>query len=382
VQPRGVFRLFRIFGFEVKLNLTWLLLALLITWTLAAGFFPADYPELAPATYWWMGLAGAAGILFSIVFHELTHSLVARRYGLPIKGITLFIFGGVAEMETEPSRPKVEFLMAVAGPLASLLLAGVFDQAERIAEALSWSVAVVGVLHYLALLNLVLAIFNLVPAFPLDGGRMLRAALWHWTGNLRRATLIASRIGSGFAIALMVLGALAFIQGNFVAGMWWVLIGAFLRSAANSSYQQLLVREALRDKPVRELMSTEPVTVGSETTLEQLLEDYVYRHHFKLLPVVDGGELKGCITVRDIKQVPREKWASATVADVASPCSSRNTVSPNVPASRLLAEMGRPGAVESRLMVVDDGRLVGVISLRDLAEYVALKLELEPSSGQ
>jgi Zn-dependent protease/predicted transcriptional regulator len=378
VRPRGVFRLFRIFGFEVKLNPTWLLLALLITWTLAAGLFPADYPDLAPSTYWWMGLVGAAGILFSIVFHELTHSLVARRFGLRIKGITLFIFGGMAEMEAEPARPKVEFLMAVAGPLASLLLAGLFDQVERIAEAWSWPVAIVGVLHYLALLNLVLAIFNLVPAFPLDGGRMLRAALWHWMGNLLRATLIASRIGSGFAIVLMVFGVLAFIQGSFVAGMWWVLIGAFLRSAANSSYQQLLVREALRDKPVRELMSTDPVTVGSATTLERLLEDYVYRHHFKMLPVVDAGELKGCVTVRDIKQVPREKWSSATVADVLSPPSSQNTVSPDSPASRLLADMGRPGGTGSRLMVVDHGRLLGVISLRDLAEYVALKLELEP----
>lgn len=378
MRPRGVFRLFRIFGFEVKLNVTWLLLALLITWTLAAGLFPADYPDLAPATYWWMGLAGAAGILFSIVFHELTHSLVARRYGLPIKGITLFIFGGVAEMEAEPARPEVEFLMAVAGPLASLLLAGIFHQAEWMAEAWSWPVAVVGVLHYLALLNLVLAIFNLVPAFPLDGGRMLRAGLWHWMGDLRRATRIASRIGSGFGIALIVFGALAFIQGSFVAGMWWVLIGTFLRSAASSSYRQLLIRDALRDKLVRELMSTEPVTVESATTLERLLEDYVYRHHFKMLPVVDEGQLKGCVTVRDITQVPREQWSSATVADVMSPCSPGNTVSPDTRASRLLADMGKPGGAGSRLMVVDDHRLVGVISLRDLAEYVALKLELEP----
>ena len=375
--PRhGVYRLFRIFGFEVKLNITWLLLALLITWTLGAGFFPADYPGLAPSTYWWMGLAGAAGILFSIVFHELTHSLVARRFGLPIKGITLFIFGGVAEMEAEPARPKVEFLMAVAGPIASLVLAAVFLQIETLATAWGWPVAIVGVVHYLGALNLILAAFNLVPAFPLDGGRMLRAALWHWMGDLRRATRIASQIGSGFAIGLMLLGGLAFIQGNFIAGMWWLLIGAFLRSAATGSYRQLLVRETLSDKPVRELMSTDPVTVSPDTTVERLLEDYVYRHHYKLLPVTADGRLAGCVTIKDIRKLPREKWAETTVADLASPCSPANSVPPDMPASKLIAEMGKPGA-SSRYMVVDQGRLVGVISLRDLSEFVALKLELE-----
>lgn len=376
---RGAYRLFRIFGFEVKLNLTWLLLALLITWTLAAGFFPADYPGLAPATYWWMGLAGAAGILFSIVFHELTHSLVARRFGLSIKGITLFIFGGMAEMEEEPASPKVEFLMAVAGPIASVVLAGVFLQVDRLATAWGWPVAIVGVAHYLGMLNVLLAGFNLVPAFPLDGGRMLRAALWHWLGDLRRATRIASQIGSGFAIGLMLLGGLAFIQGHFIGGMWWLLIGAFLRSAAAGSYRQLLVRETLADKPVSELMSAGPVTVSPDTSIERLLEDYVYRHHYKLLPVTADGRLTGCVTIKDIKQLPRERWAGTTVAAITAPCSPANSIPPDMPASRLIAEMGKPGA-SSRYMVVDDGRLLGVISLRDLSEYVALKLELESAA--
>jgi len=289
----------------------------------------------------------------------------------------LFIFGGVAEMEAEPARPKVEFLMAVAGPLASLLLAGVFWQTEGLAEAWDWPLPVIGVLHYLGLLNRVLAVFNLVPAFPLDGGRMLRAALWHWMGDLQRATRIATRIGSGFGLALMILGGLTFIQGGFVAGMWWILIGAFVRSAAAGSYRQLLVSEALRDKPVRELMTADPVTVSPDTSIDRLLEDYVYRHHYKLLPVVADGRLAGCVTLRDVKQVPRERWSYTAVADIAAPCTPSNSVSPDTPASRLIADMGKPGAA-GRYMVVDDGRLVGVISLRDLSEYVALKLELEP----
>jgi len=378
---RGVYRLFRIFGFEVRLNLTWLLLAFLITWTLGAGLFPAEYPGLPAAAYWWMGLAGAAGILFSIVAHELTHALVARHFGLHIRGITLFIFGGVAEMEQEPPRPRVEFLMAVAGPIASLVLAWAFRRFEGLVSAWDGPVPVVAVLHYLGLINVVLALFNLVPAFPLDGGRMLRAALWQRTGDLHRATLIASRIGAGFGIGLMVLGGLSFIQGSFVTGMWWLLIGAFLRAAAAGSYRQLLIRDLLGNKPVSELMSPDPVTVTPDTTLERLLEDFVYRHHYKLLPVTEDGRLTGCVTLQDIKKVPPENRGTATVAEVASPCSPQNTVAPETSAGTLAAEMGRPGA-STRRMVVRDGRLVGVISLRDLSEYVALKLDLEsPQAG-
>lgn len=370
------YRLFRIFGFDVKLNLTWLLLALLITWTLGAGLFPADYPGLSQQTYWWMGVAGAIGILFSIVFHELSHSLVARRFGLPIGGITLFIFGGVAEMEEEPVTPRVEFLMAVAGPVASVVLAILFYLFHQLAVTSDWYTPVIGVSHYLALVNLVLAIFNLVPAFPLDGGRMLRAALWHWKGDLRRATDIASKIGSGFGLALMIMGGLAFIQGQFIGGMWWLLIGAFLRAAARSSYQQLLIREILSDQPVRRFMNREPVTVPPDITLEQLLEQYVYRHHFKMFPVVRDGELLGCVTINDLKKLPREQWARTTVGEATAPCSAANTVSPDTDTVKLIAAMRSPQA-GSRYMVVENGRLVGMVSLKDLREFIALKLELE-----
>jgi Zn-dependent protease/predicted transcriptional regulator len=371
------YRLFRLFGFDIKLNLTWLLLGLLITWTLAAGLFPTDYPGLAASTYWWMGVAGAVGILFSIVFHELSHSLVARHFGLPMGGITLFIFGGVAEMKEEPVNPKVEFLMAVAGPLASLVLALFFWSFERLALGVGWPTPLVGVGSYLAYINLLLAVFNLLPAFPLDGGRMLRAALWFWRKDLLGATQTASQIGSGFGLALMFLGVLAFIQGQFIGGMWWLLIGAFLRSAAAATYRQLLVSEMLRDKPVRDFMQTQPVTVSPDIPIQSFVDDYVYHHHFKMFPVVDNGRLFGCITTRDIKQLPRDQWPATRVSDLTAPCSDANTVSPDMPAGRLITEMSRPGA-NSRYIVVDGERLVGVISLRDLKAYIALKLELEP----
>jgi Zn-dependent protease/CBS domain-containing protein len=368
------YRLFRIFGFEVKLNLTWLLLALLITWTLAAGFFPNDYPGLSPQTYWWMGVAGALAILFSIVFHELSHSLVARRFDLPIRGITLFIFGGVAEMQKEPPSPKAEFLMAVVGPLASVLLSVLSFQLERMAIALGWQTAVVGVIHYLAVINIVLAVFNLLPAFPLDGGRMLRAALWQWDKDLHRATFIASRIGSGFGLGMMILGGLIFIQGAFISGMWWFLIGTFLRTAASNSYQQLRVREMLSNKPVSRFMNDEPVTVAPDLSVEAMLGNVVRQHRFRLYPVVDGGKLVGCVTASEIEAVPETERAHKTVAEVLSSCSAANTVSPDTDAVKLITEMGRPDA-DTLYMVVEKEHLVGVISLKDLRAIIAMKLE-------
>lgn len=370
------FPLFRLFGFQVKLDLSWLLIALLITWTLAAGLFPESYPGLSREMYWWMGITGAAGIFFSIVFHEFSHSLVARHFGLKIRGITLFIFGGIAEMEREPSTPKSEFLMAIAGPLASFLLAFIFYQLHLLATANEWSVFIIGVTYYLAYLNTILAVFNLVPAFPLDGGRMLRAALWAWKKNLRSATRIASQIGSGFGLAMMALGVLWVLQGFFIAGMWWFLIGVFLRVTAAASFKQVLLQQALQDQPIRRFMTSQPLTVEPSISIEQLVQDYIYRHHFKMFPVVENSRLLGCITTREVKSLPQELWSYRTVGDLISPCSADNTVSPDTDAMQVLSLMTQPNA-SSRLMVVEDQRLIGIISFTDLKEFLSLKLELE-----
>jgi Zn-dependent protease/predicted transcriptional regulator len=368
--------LFRLFGFEVKVDISWALLALLITWTLAVGLFPRTYPDLAPATYWWMGVAGAAGIFLSIVFHELSHSLVARRFGMTIRGITLFIFGGVAEMEDEPPGPRSEFLMAIAGPLASLFLAGAFFLLTRLGEAWHWYTAVIGLMAYMSYLNTIVAVFNLVPAFPLDGGRMLRAALWQWKRRLTDATRISSRIGSAFAWLLMILGVIAFVQGNFIGGTWWFLIGLFLRAAAVGAYRQVLMRQALQGKPIRHLMTAHPVTVPPSITIERLVDDYFYRYHFKMFPVVEEGRLLGCVTARDIREIPRGEWRERSVADALQPSSEDNTVLPDSDTAKVLSRLTHPDA-PGRLMVVENGRLLGVISLKDLKSFIALKLDLE-----
>ena len=372
------FRLFSLFGFEVKLDLSWLLLGLLISWSLGAGMFPAEYPDLSTRAYTWMGIAGAVGVFFSIVFHEFSHSMVARQYGMPIKGITLFIFGGVAEMEEEPPSPKSEFMMAIAGPLASFLMAYIFSSFEKIGLSRGWPISIVGVSGALAYINMVVAVFNLVPAFPLDGGRMLRAALWHFRNDARAAPRTASQMGSAFGLFLMVLGVVVFLQGNFVGGMWWFVIGIFLRGVAAASYQRLVLHEMLQHRPVSEFMRRDPVTVPPAITIRELIEDHVYRHHFKMFPVTDDDKLLGCVTLDGVRNVPRDQWDRRTVRDIMEERSVANTVPAGMETEKLLTEMMQPGKAK-RYMVVDGDKLVGVIALKDVLELVALKMEIEPT---
>jgi Zn-dependent protease len=367
--------LFKLLGFAVHVDLSWIILALLVTWSLAAGVFPHALPGLSPAAYWGMGVAGAAGLFLSIIFHELFHSLVARRFGLPMKGITLFIFGGVAEMDEEPPGPKAEFFMAVVGPLSSVALAAVFYLTAGIVGAAGETVPVAAVLGYLATINMVLAIFNLLPAFPLDGGRMLRSLLWRWKNNLRWATRVASRIGSWFGLAIIFFGIVNVIIGNFVGGIWQFMIGMFLRTAAEMSYQQVVVRRALEGATVAQFMNRDPVTAPSSLTVRELVEDLVYQYHHKMFPVTDGGRVLGCITTRRVKEIPRAEWDRKTVGDIADKCSVGNTIGPGVDALKALSLMNRTG--NSRLMVMDGDRLVGVISLKDIMGYLSVKMDLE-----
>ena len=367
--------LFRLAGFQVGVDWSWLILAVLITWTLSVGVFPYYYPDLAPAIYWSMGVIAALGLFASIILHELGHALVARRYGLPIRGITLFIFGGVAEMEGEPERPAVEFWVAIAGPITSLLVGLVCWLLMQAVAAAGAGVPVVGVLVYLASINIVLAVFNLVPAFPLDGGRILRSVLWAWKGSLRWATRIASAIGGGFGIALIVLGVYRVVIGDFIGGMWWFLIGLFVRFAAQASYQQVLMRESLRGVPVRRIMAADPIAVPPAISVAQLIDDYVYRHHHTMFPVVEDGRLVGCVSMHDIKRLAREKWSSTPVAAIMQPCSAATAIDPDMDAMAALSLMSR--TKNTRLLVTEGARLVGVITLRDLLRFLAVKLDLE-----
>jgi Zn-dependent protease/predicted transcriptional regulator len=367
--------LFRLLGFEVKLDLSWLFLAVIITWGLAKGFFPSYYKGLSEIAYWWMGALGAVGLFASIVVHELCHSVVARRFGIKIRGITLFIFGGVAEMEDEPPTAKSELWMAAAGPLMSAALSGIFWALFRYTIKDGEPNMMNGVLYYLAFINIVLAGFNLIPAFPLDGGRILRAALWVWKKDFRWATKIASALGSAFGVLLIAMGVYNVIGGDFIGGVWYFLIGMMLRSAAKSAVSSITTRNALRGEKVIRFMKSDPVTVPGYISVKELVEKYVYTYHHKLFPVVEDDRLVGCVTTRQIKELPKEKWSNSTVRDMLISCDPAIAIGPDDDAVKAMSTMYKSG--HSRLMVVEGDKLIGILALKDIMEFLSLKLDLE-----
>jgi Zn-dependent protease len=373
-------RLFTIQGFEVGIDWSWFVIALLVVWSLGRGLFPQFFPGMEPGTYWTMAIVGAAGLFGSIVLHELGHAVEARRNGVEMRGITLFVFGGVAEMTREPTSAAAEFRIAVAGPIVSVGLALVAYGGYWVSGRWEGPTAVTAVLWYLWLINGLLVMFNLIPAFPLDGGRILRSILWHYGKSLRWATKIASGIGGVFGLVLIGLGVLSLFTGNFIGGLWWFVLGMFLRGAAQMSYQQVLVRRALEGEPVWKFMQSEPHSVERHISVGDLVEDHIYRFHHKMFPVTDQGRLVGCVSTQDVKQLPREEWERHTVGEVSRRCGEENTIRPGSDAMEALSKMQRHN--QSRLMVVEDGELRGVITLRDLMKLMALKVELEEESGR
>ena len=367
-------KLFKLLGFEVRIDLSWIIIAVLVTWSLAKGLFPSYYADLATEVYWAMGVAGALGLFASIVFHEFCHSLVARKFGMAMKGITLFIFGGVAEMGEEPPSARAEFFMAAAGPVSSLVLSGAFYFIFQAGLNGDWPEPVTGVLRYLSGINALLAVFNLLPAFPLDGGRILRSILWGTKQDLQWATRISAGIGSGFGIVLIFLGIFRVLGGD-IYGVWLSLIGLFLRGAAQMSYQQLVIRKSLEGEHVRRFMNPHPVTVPPTLTVAELVEDYVYKYHYKMFPVLDDGRLVGCVTTRDIKEIPKEQWSRETVAEMATRCAPEATIGPETDAVKALAIMNQTGL--SRLLVAENDHLIGILTLKDLLAFLSLKVELE-----
>jgi Zn-dependent protease len=365
--------LFKIFGIRIKVNIGWALIAAFIAWSLAQGVFPELYAGLGATAYWWMAVAAIFGLGASIVLHELSHSLVARAFGVPLQGITLFALGGVAELEEEPPTPTAEFLMAIAGPAMSFALGFAFSGLGQAAGEARPALA--GVLGYLGLLNFVLAVFNMIPAFPLDGGRALRAIVWAVRGDYRAATRLAARIGAGFGIALMIAGVFIAVAGSFASGLWWVLIGLFVRAAAEGADFQEEAAEQLQGRLVRELMTPDPDTVSPELTLRRFVDEHVYRQHHDVFPVTDGGRPIALVGLRQLKAAAPDLWDHVTVGQVAAPISEDNTIEASADSLEALKKMQQ--SRQSRLLVVDGGRLAGVLVLKDLLELIALRHQLE-----
>jgi CBS domain-containing protein len=278
-------------------------------------------------------------------------------------------------MEDEPSSAKAELLMALAGPATSIALSlGFFGAAFAVGRGENIS-PLQGLLRYLAGLNGLLAAFNLLPAFPLDGGRVLRAALWAWRGNLRWATRFAAGIGGAFGIVLIALGVLSLLSGNVIGGFWWILIGMFMRSASQSSYRHLLIRRALEGESLRRFMRTDVVTVPRYLSLRALVDEYVYKYHFKMFPVVEEDTVLGCVSTRNIRLVDREAWDRTPVSEIMERTCESNSISPNEDPMLALSRMSQTG--NSRLLVLEGDKLAGIITLKDILSFLSLKMDLE-----
>jgi len=281
----------------------------------------------------------------------------------------------VAEIGDEPPSPRAELLMAVAGPAVSIFLAPLLGSLAWLGYRNGWAPQIVVLLGYLGSINALVLAFNLVPAFPLDGGRVLRSILWGTTGNLRRATYWASLVGRAFAWVLIAYGVLSFFGGNPLGGIWFGLIGLFLSNAAQSGYTQVLVRQALQGEPVRRFMNPNPIVVSPSLDLRHWVDDFVYRYHRKTYPVVSDGRLEGCIDTQALARIPRAEWDQRTVGDVMRRDLQAVTISPQADALHALNKMQQTGS--SRLIVTEGDQVVGIISLKDLLRFLNLKIELE-----
>lgn len=369
--------LFEIFGFKIKVDISWAFLAVLIAWSLSQGFFPEYYAGLPQPVYWWMGLVGMVGLFVSIVLHELAHSIVARGYGMEIRGITLWLLGGVAELADEPPTPMAEFTMAIAGPVISLLLAGFFHSLSLALQASGLEPAI-AVLQYLALLNIIVTIFNLVPAFPMDGGRVLRSILWAVKKDFHWATRVAARTGSFFGLALIVIGVLEILVSSDFRGLWWIILGMFVRFSADASLQRVSERVALANVKVADVMTDQPVSVPANIDIQRFVDDWLFRHHHDIFPVVRDGQLVGTVSVKAVKRLPREDWSATTVEALMEPLSGRTSIDAQAGVEAALEKM-RSGDV-TRLVVTRAGVLSGMLALKDVLKFIAHKKDLVPAS--
>jgi Zn-dependent protease/CBS domain-containing protein len=364
----GGFRLVRVLGIDVRVDYSWFIIFFLILWSFSVAVFPAQVPGLPRAAYFAMGISGALLFFTSLLLHELSHSVVARAKGIPVEGITLFIFGGMAHTKAEAETPGDEFQIAIVGPLASVLVSIALGLLWYLGAGAGWHPAVTIVLQYIAVLNVVLAVFNLLPGFPLDGGRVFRSVVWKVTGNLTTATRYASVSGRLLAYLLVGYGLFLTFQGDLVGGLWLVFIGWFLRNAAIASYRQHLVRDALEGATARQAMTPVPQTVPAALSLQDLMEDYFLRRRFLSYAVEDSGRAVGIVTLNQVKEVPSQDWPARSVRDTMTPASADLVVAPEENMASVLDKLRRSPV--RRVLVLRNGELEGIITASDVASWL------------
>jgi Zn-dependent protease len=362
---------FPVLGVEIRVDASWVFLALLIAWSLAAGVFPELYAGLPRLSYWVMAFVTVVGVGASIVLHELGHTLVARAFGLPVKSITLFIFGGVAQLAGQPKAPLAELLMAIAGPLVSIALAMVFLALSGFSAA---SIELHGILDYLGTLNFALAAFNLLPAFPMDGGRVLRSLIWLATKDALKATQIAARSGEVIGVLMMVMGALFTVFVSLVGGLWWLLIGWFVRSMARTELYSAEAREVLAGVTVADLMTANPVFAPADMTVEVFVDQVLSRRPHDLIPIVADGRVVGGVGFKEVNGVARATWSTVRLSDICTSIDNIPVAERRLGVAEAFERMMAAGA--SRLLVIEDGQLYGILTLKDLARQIFLRTRL------
>ncbi len=359
-------------GIEIGINYTWLIAVGLITWSLAVGFFPIQFPGWPPISYWLVAAVSALLLFVSVLAHELSHSFVAQSLGLRVQSINLFIFGGVSNIVGEAKRARDELYISAVGPASSLVLAIIFGVAFLGLRGLNQQLE--ATLFYLGAVNLMLALFNLIPGFPLDGGRVFRAIVWGFTHNFRRATSVATRVGKGIGYLFIFGGLYMAFSGSFLSGIWLAFIGWFLSEAADASYRQMTVQESFRGVRVSELMDRDVMRVDARATLQSIVNEYILRSNVRALPVVSDGQLLGLLTLAEIRNVPSERWSFVTVGEVMTPANRLHTLTPADDVGQALQSMGEEDI--NQLPVVDHGSLVGLLSRANLIRFVQVREQL------
>ncbi len=361
----GSIRLGKIFGIPVAVDYSWFLVFVLFTWTFAVGYFPAEFKNWSNTEYWVVGAITALTLFGSVLFHELGHSLVALRYKIPVRNITLFIFGGISQISEEPVSAISEFWITVAGPIVSFVLAAVFAVLSLVTGGLAPLYAIV---KYLAYINAILGLFNLIPGFPLDGGGVLMSIIWGVTRNRHRALLIASGVGSFIAYLFIVYGVFQLFSGNLVNGLWIAFIGWLLVSASRGQLQQERVKGLLAGHKVSEVMSQAYTIVQANTTLQSLMDDHILASSRRSYIVENGQEVVGLLTLHHLRDVPKEQWPTTTVEQVMIPCAKWKDLKLDTDLWDAMQEMDRDGV--NQLPVMTDGHIEGMLTREDIISYL------------
>jgi Zn-dependent protease/CBS domain-containing protein len=373
-KKRSEIDLFKVAGVQIAIDFSWLIIFVLVLWSLSAGYFPDLHPGYSRADYWMVGAVATLLFFGSIVIHELSHAIVANRLGQPVERISLFIFGGMAHLGHEPTNARDELKIAAVGPLTSFVLGAFFLAVPRVFGFAGSFPMWASVFDYLGFINFALGIFNLLPGFPLDGGRILRAAFWARSGDFRQATARAAEWGKGIAYGLIFLGAVQIFSGALVGGIWLIFIALFLKGAASASYQSIVIEQVLGSERVSDLMVRDPVTIDASMTVADAINQHFMHHGYGGYPVLDDGRVAGLVGLGQVRECPAADRPHKRIREIMRSLDATIVIAPDAPVSNALRQMAE--ADSGRLLVMEGDRLVGLLSRSGVAHFIMLRSQL------